>query len=137
MKTRNFIAVLVLMLGAFSMVIGQKTYYKVDGVEFYILDNVTKKPNLTKVFNCTGVISLDTENRNIDVFFPSDTDQRLTIYLGKSELKQKDDGTQYVSINGYDIDNSYVKVFYAEDSITLAYNVGSDMKMMVYYITKI
>ncbi|QDP46509.1 MAG: hypothetical protein GOVbin4342_34 [Prokaryotic dsDNA virus sp.] len=119
------------------MVIGQKTYYKVDGVEFYILDNVTKKPNLTKVFNCTGVISLDTENRNIDVFFPSDTDQRLTIYLGKSELKQKDDGTQYVSINGYDIDNSYVKVFYAEDSITLAYNVGSDMKMMVYYITKI
>ena len=137
MKIKNFIAVLVLMLGAFSMVIGQKTYYKVDRVESYIVDNVTKQPNLTNVFNCTGVISLDTKNRNIDVFFVPNTDQRLTIYLGKSELKQKDDGTQYLSIDGYDIDNSYIRVFYAEDSVTLAYNSGSDMRMVVYYTKEI
>ena len=136
MKTRNFIAVLVLMLGAFSMVIGQKTYYKVDRVESYIVDNVTKQPNLTNVFNKTNVVSLDMDNMKVNLFVPN-TDKNFTLRLYNVTLNEKSDGSKYATIDAYDNESSYFRVFYAQDSITLSYNNGSDIIMIVYYTKEI
>lgn len=114
----------------------QKTYYKTSRIETYGVDRLTSKTTLKGVFNKPKVVSIDIDNRVVNLTFPNSTKEfslRLTNHL----IDEKSNGTQYIRFDAYDNSNGFYRVYYSYDSITLSFVDDGDSFMIIYYIQPI
>lgn len=135
MKTRNFIAVLVLMLGAFSMVIGQNNTFKVTKIESYFVNLETGEETLTNVSRDIKYIYLNTSTNKMELPYPSRDSKVLVDVLDYSVKYEQGEPVAHLKI--IDKYGKRSEVFADRHTMRLSFRHNGAGVLIVYHVTKI
>lgn len=139
MKTRNFIAVLVLMLGAFSMVIGQEErFYKVSTFKTY-KQNSSGDWELERLIDMSHTVYVNLSSNFISMPMPEADGNmiRVEFSVKNDKLEHEEDGTPFINMDVTDpLGNSAIVLLMFQRMI-VSFNYKGYDYIYRYELTKI